>query len=142
MVMESQILIWIVPLLIWEMIWKGFGLWKAGRNNQIKWFIAIFLLNTVGILPLLYIGFFQKEKNKKSKKVDGWVEKKLKDFKKGKKPTWIEKMALEHAEPVNFTLHIAALFFVVYGLWIKDWAWIAMAVIFGLIGHTYARTRE
>lgn len=49
-------------LLIWSMIWKGIGLWKAGRNNQIAWFVVMFLVNSAGILPIIYILWFQKKK--------------------------------------------------------------------------------
>ena len=49
-------------LLIWSMIWKGLGLWKAGRNNQLTWFIAILLINSAGILPIIYLKWFQKPK--------------------------------------------------------------------------------
>jgi len=59
---ETVILIWLIPLVIWEIVWKGIGLWKSGRNNQLKWFIAIFILNTVGILPIVYLKFFQKKR--------------------------------------------------------------------------------
>lgn len=52
----------LIILLIWSMIWKGIALWKAGKNGQMIWFIAMFILNTVGILEILYIGFFQKKK--------------------------------------------------------------------------------
>ncbi|MFA6549780.1 MAG: DUF5652 family protein [Candidatus Gracilibacteria bacterium] len=52
----------IILLLIWSFIWKGVALWKAGKNNQLPWFIVILLLNTVGILEIVYIGFFQKKK--------------------------------------------------------------------------------
>lgn len=41
--------------VIWELFWKGMGLWRAGRNNQPGWFIAILLLNTAGILPIIYL---------------------------------------------------------------------------------------
>jgi len=58
---ETTIPIWLIPLIIWEAIWKGIALWKSGRNNQLKWFIAIFILNTVGILPIIYLKFFQKK---------------------------------------------------------------------------------
>jgi methionyl-tRNA synthetase len=46
---------------VWTLIWKGIGLWKAGRNKQLAWFVFIFILNTAGILPILYLAFFQKE---------------------------------------------------------------------------------
>ena len=62
MTIETSILIWLIPLIIWELIWKGIALWKSGRNNQLKWFVAILILNTVGILPILYIKFFQKKR--------------------------------------------------------------------------------
>ncbi|HBB02301.1 MAG: hypothetical protein US89_C0015G0035 [Candidatus Peregrinibacteria bacterium GW2011_GWF2_38_29] len=52
----------LILLLVWSFIWKGIALWKAGRNNQMPWFIVILLLNTVGILEIVYIGFFQKKK--------------------------------------------------------------------------------
>jgi|GEM_PF-892084 len=49
----------------WELGWKGFGLWKAAKNNQSGWFVAILLLNTVGILPLLYIYVFSPKPSNK-----------------------------------------------------------------------------
>ncbi|MBU2561565.1 MAG: hypothetical protein KKD17_04655 [Nanoarchaeota archaeon] len=51
----------ILLLVIWESIWKGVALWKSGRNSQMGWFIALFVLNTVAILPIVYLWFFQKE---------------------------------------------------------------------------------
>jgi methionyl-tRNA synthetase len=53
--------IWLVPLVLWSVLWKVMGLWKAGRNGQLGWFIGIFFINTLGILPLLYILFFQRD---------------------------------------------------------------------------------
>jgi len=58
-------LIYIILLLvIWEVIWKGIALWKCGRNNQLTWFVFILVLNTVGILPIVYLAFFQKKSRK------------------------------------------------------------------------------
>ena len=45
----------IVILFIWDFIWKGIGMWKAARLGQKGWFVAIFILNTLGILPIIYI---------------------------------------------------------------------------------------
>ena len=45
----------IVLLVIWELIWKGIALWYAARNGHKGWFIAILILNTAGILPIIYI---------------------------------------------------------------------------------------
>lgn len=53
-----------ILLAIWEIIWKGIALWKCGRNNQVVWFIAILIINSVGILPIIYLTFFQKRYKK------------------------------------------------------------------------------
>jgi len=42
-------------LMIWSVIWKGIALWRAGRNNQLGWFIALMILNTLGILEIVYL---------------------------------------------------------------------------------------
>jgi predicted permease len=50
---------WFIPviliLVVWEAIWKLIALWKSARNNHLVWFILIGILNTVGILPIIYI---------------------------------------------------------------------------------------
>ena len=61
MALESM-LIWLIPLMIWDGVWKAIGMWKAGKNNHLAWFICIFVFNTVGILPIIYLAFFQKRK--------------------------------------------------------------------------------
>lgn len=52
----------ILILVLWELFWKGIALWKAARESQRYWFIAILILNTVGILPILYIFLFKEGK--------------------------------------------------------------------------------
>lgn len=45
------------PLLIylWTLPWKGFALWKAAGRKQKVWFIVMLIVNTVGILEILFI---------------------------------------------------------------------------------------
>jgi hypothetical protein len=52
----------ILILVFWEIFWKGIALWKAARNSQKYWFVALLILNTAGILPILYIFIFQEGK--------------------------------------------------------------------------------
>lgn len=54
-------------LLLWAIVIKGIGLWKAARADQRNWFIAILILSTMGILELIYITWFQKEEDKLKK---------------------------------------------------------------------------
>jgi len=51
----------ISALVVWSFIWKGIAMWKSAQKNQMAWFIAIFILNTAGILEIVYLLFFQKK---------------------------------------------------------------------------------
>ncbi len=51
-----------VPLLIWTIPWKAVALWKAARNDSKPWFIALLLINTVGLLEIIYIFYFSHKK--------------------------------------------------------------------------------
>ena len=64
----GSIFFWI--LIFWTAIWKGIALWKSGRNNHLVWFIFILIFNTAGILPIIYLLFFQPKKSIKHKKHD------------------------------------------------------------------------
>lgn len=55
----------ILVLVLWELVWKGIGLWRAAQNNQIGWYLAILIFNTAGILPIIYILISQGEHNDK-----------------------------------------------------------------------------
>ena len=57
--------LWIfIVIFIWELIWKGFALWKSAKNDHKIWFVSFLFINTVGIIPIIYLIFFQKQKNK------------------------------------------------------------------------------
>jgi len=49
----------VLPLVAWEAGWKGYGLWKAAKNSQKYWFVAMLLVNSLGILPIVYLKFYQ-----------------------------------------------------------------------------------
>jgi len=36
---------------------KGYALWHAARRNEKWWFVALLLINTIGILELIYLYF-------------------------------------------------------------------------------------
>jgi hypothetical protein len=55
---------WVIPLIIlWTLPWKGVALWRAGGNKQLWWFVALFLLNTLAILEIIYIFGFSRKKS-------------------------------------------------------------------------------
>ena len=46
---------WLVVLIVWSLFWKGLALWHAGRRGQPWWFVIILIINTVGILEIIYL---------------------------------------------------------------------------------------
>lgn len=47
---------WIFVLLaIWVLPWKGLALWRAAKRNEAVWFVVFLLLNTIGILEIIYL---------------------------------------------------------------------------------------
>jgi len=55
----------LLPLIIWSLFWKGLALWKAGTRKEKTWFIILFLVNTIGILEIVYLLTRKKMKKKK-----------------------------------------------------------------------------
>jgi predicted Na+-dependent transporter len=53
----------LIVIMIWSGVWKAIALWKSARNKQIAWFVVLCIFNTIGILEILYIAFWQKNKN-------------------------------------------------------------------------------
>lgn len=52
----------IVVLVVWSFVWKGLALWKSARQNDKVWFIILLIVNTAGILEMLYLFIFGKNK--------------------------------------------------------------------------------
>lgn len=57
----------IVLISIWCLIWKGAALWKSAYNDDKIWFIVLLIINTFGILEILYIFVFSKREYKQLK---------------------------------------------------------------------------
>lgn len=51
----------VLILALWTIPWKGWALWKAAKAGSKPWFIALLIVNTVGILDILYIYVFSKK---------------------------------------------------------------------------------
>lgn len=51
-------------LIAWSVVWKGIALWYSARNKQLVWYIALFIINTAGILEIIYLIFFNKRKER------------------------------------------------------------------------------
>jgi len=55
----------VVVAAVWEVVWKAFALWRAAKNDDKVWFVALIILNTAGILDILYLFVFSKHVSRK-----------------------------------------------------------------------------
>ncbi|MEI7758729.1 MAG: DUF5652 family protein [bacterium] len=58
---NKTILITLLIVLLIDTTLKGFALWRASRNKHKIWFILIMVLESAGILPLIYLLWFTKD---------------------------------------------------------------------------------
>jgi len=64
--METGILngfpLWLIALItLWSIPWKGVALWKSAQLSHKRWFVILLLVNTIGILDIIYIRFVAKK---------------------------------------------------------------------------------
>lgn len=53
----------LLVITLWSLVWKALALWHAARNRQRIWFVVLLVLNTVGILEIIYLAWFRKDTN-------------------------------------------------------------------------------
>jgi ABC-type glycerol-3-phosphate transport system permease component len=56
----------IAILSIIDVILRGFGMWRASKNNSKVWFWLLLLISSLGILPLIYLLISKKAKKEES----------------------------------------------------------------------------
>ena len=45
----------LLPLVLWSIFWKGLALWHSGRRGEPWWFVVFLVVNTIGILEIIYL---------------------------------------------------------------------------------------
>jgi len=45
----------LILLVLWSVFWKGLALWHSGRRGQPWWFVILLVINTLGILEIIYL---------------------------------------------------------------------------------------
>ena len=45
----------LILVVLWSVLWKGLALWHSARRGQPWWFVIMLVVNTVGILEILYL---------------------------------------------------------------------------------------
>lgn len=52
----------LATLIVWSIVWKGVAMYRAARLGQKKWYIALLIINTFGILEIIYLFFITGKK--------------------------------------------------------------------------------
>ena len=53
---------------VWSLIWKAVALYRAGSLRHKGWFTALFFINTLGILEILYVAHFSKTERRMARR--------------------------------------------------------------------------
>ena len=63
---------WFMPLIgllivlaLVDVALKGWGMWRAARMEKNVWFIALLIVNSLGILPVIFLLLTNEEYNQK-----------------------------------------------------------------------------
>ena len=70
-----------ITLVVWALIWKGIALWKAAQAKDKVWYMILLILNTLGLLEILYIFVFSR-REKANAKTDEKPKEEAKEDKK------------------------------------------------------------
>lgn len=53
-----------IVVVIWTLTWKGLALWRAARRTDKAWYIILLIVNTLGLLEIIYYFFVAKTDKK------------------------------------------------------------------------------
>ena len=59
---STEGLLTLLFISLWTLVWKGVALYHAGKNRQKVWFVVLLLLNDLGILSMVYLRWFQRQR--------------------------------------------------------------------------------
>jgi len=59
----------LIGIMIWTMVWKGLALWQSAKEGKKTWFVVLFLINSLGILEIIYLFKFSNFRKDRSNSV-------------------------------------------------------------------------
>jgi methionyl-tRNA synthetase len=60
--------------MVWTLLWKGWALYLAARRGEMVWFIVLLVVNTFGLLEIVYIFAVAKRSDSKEVKSESKPE--------------------------------------------------------------------
>jgi len=67
-----------------------------------------------------------------------WAKKRIEGYRHGAQATWLERLLLDAAYPVNLLLGTLGGLALLYGLWVHDWTAIIIGVGLSIVGYITA----
>jgi methionyl-tRNA synthetase len=64
----TPLVVAVTAAVVVDLVLRGMALWRSARKGDNVWFVILLVINTVGILPLIYLLFFSKPAKKTAKK--------------------------------------------------------------------------
>lgn len=61
---STNLIVFIVLVFTWELAWKGWALWRASQRQEKEIYIALLVLNTLGLFPMVYLYITRGEKSR------------------------------------------------------------------------------
>ena len=46
---------YLIAMMLWSLFWKGLALWHSSRRKEPIWFVVLLIVNTAGILEIIYL---------------------------------------------------------------------------------------
>ena len=59
---EIGMVLGIVLGVVWTLIWKTLAMWRAAKVGSKVWFVILLVVNTLGILDIIYLYVISKPK--------------------------------------------------------------------------------
>lgn len=53
---------WFWLAIVWSIAWKAWALWRAAKNNDLIWYLVMMVVNTLGLIEIVYIFLFSNKK--------------------------------------------------------------------------------
>ena len=53
----TLLLVALIVLALWDLVWKAVAMWEAAKQGSKLWFVLLLIINSVGILPIVYLWY-------------------------------------------------------------------------------------
>ncbi|KKQ95646.1 MAG: hypothetical protein UV74_C0013G0251 [Candidatus Woesebacteria bacterium GW2011_GWB1_43_14] len=55
----------LVIFIVLDVVLRGVALWRSSKRDEKGWFVALLVINSIGIFPLIYLLTHPEKKSKK-----------------------------------------------------------------------------